>query len=347
MTAAINPQRILVTGGAGFIGSSLVKQLRERYPQAAMRVMHLPRENLVNLDGVAGIELVAGDVTRQEQVDAAVSGCDVVFHLAAIYAIWLPDMSLMHRVNVEGTRNMLDACQRLGVKRVVHTSSAVCYCGHGLDVVCDEKSPFAMKGHPYAESKIASHRVAEDFARRGLDVVMVNPVGPFGPGDVGPTPTGRIIVEAFNSPIPVAMRTRMNLIDVRDCAHGHILALEKGKTGESYLLAGENYMHRDVLTRVLTLCGKPPRTVLEVPPTLLWPMAALFKLIADIRKQPPFVTPAELRQARGGLVCTADKARRELGLVTRPLDETLADAIAWFVKHGHITHPDAVGRFGK
>jgi dihydroflavonol-4-reductase len=338
------PQQILVTGGAGFIGASVVRLLRERYPQAAVRVLHLPRENLKNLDGVQGIELVPGDVTRREDMDRAVAGCDTVFHLAAIYAVWLPDMSLINRVNVDGTRTLLDACVRHGVRRVVYTSSAVCFCGHGLDTVCDETSPFAMKGHPYAESKIASHRVAEEFARKGLDLVLVCPVGPFGPGDVAPTPTGRIITEIFNVPVAIAMHTRMNLIDVRDCAMGHLLALEKGRSGESYLLGGDNYTHVDVVQRVLAIAGID-RKVHEVSPKLLVPLAHLLRFAARFTGKAPFMTPAEMQQAEGGLVCTADKARRELGLVTRPLDETLRDALAWFAAHGYITDARVLARF--
>jgi len=341
-----SPRQILLTGGAGFIGASVVRLLRERYPQAAVRVMHLPRENLKNLEGIDGLELIAGDITNVADVDRAVAGCNVVFHLAAIYAVWLPDMSLIPRVNVEGTRTVLDACLRHGVKRVVHTSSAVCFCGQGLDVVSTEKSPFSMHGHAYAESKIASHKVAEEFARKGLDVVIVCPVGPFGPGDVTPTPTGRIIVEIFNTPLPTALRTRMNLIDVRDAAMGHILALEKGRTGESYLLGGDNYTHVDVVNRVLALTGIK-RKVWEVNPVVLMPMAVVLKFVAGFTKKAPFMTPSDMAQAGKGLVCDAAKARNELGLTTRPLDDTLRDALTWFVQNGHITDKRAVARFGK
>jgi dihydroflavonol-4-reductase len=341
-----SPQRVLVTGGAGFVGASVVKLLRERYPQAAVRVLHLPRENLKNLDGVNGIELMSGDITSKTDMDRAVTGCDVVFHLAAIYAVWLPDMSVIQRVNVEGTRTVLEACVRHGVKRVVHTSSAVCFCGHGIDTVCDETSAFAMRGHAYAESKIASHKVAEEFAKKGLNVVIVCPVGPFGPGDVTPTPTGRIITEIFNTPLPTALHTKMNLIDVRDAALGHLLALEKGRTGESYLLGGDNYTHLDVVNRVLALTGVK-RKVWEVNPAVLMPMAMVMKFVAGFTKKAPFMTPSDLSQAGGGLVCTAEKARRELGLETRPLDDTLRDALTWFVQHGHITDKRAVARFGK
>lgn len=341
-----NPQRILLTGGAGFVGSNVVRVLRERYPQAKLRVMHLPRENLLNLKGMDEVELVAGDVLKQDEVDRAVAGCDVVFHLAAIYAVWLPDMSLIGKVNVEGTRNVLESCLKQGVKRVVHTSSAVCYCGHGPDVVCTEESPFAMHGSHYAESKFASHKVAQEYAKKGLDVVIVCPVGPVGPGDVGPTPTGRMIAEAFHMPVKVAMRSRMNLIDVRDCAVGHVLALEKGRTGESYLLGGEIVWHRELLERALRVSGRSAR-VFEVNPKVLLPYAYVATFLARFTKKAPLVTPMELHHAGGGLVCDAAKARRELGLVTRPLDETLRDALSWFATHGYLEDAELAARFSE
>jgi len=338
------PQRILVTGGAGFIGSNVVKILRSRYPEAAVRVMHLPRENLTNLNGVEGIELMAGDVTRADQVAAAVAGCDVVFHLAAIYALWLPDMSVMHRVNVEGTRNVMTACRDAGVRRVVYTSSAVCFAGQGLDVRSTETSPFSMPGMPYAVSKHDSHLVAESFARDGLDVVIVCPCGPVGPGDVGPTPTGRMITSIFDLPLPLAAKSEINFIDVRDCAMGHVLALEKGRTGESYLLGGENYTYSDMLRRVLRLCNIK-RRIIELPVGGLKPLAHLLVQIANRTGKAPLITPAEVDLTRIGLVCDAAKARRELGLTVRPLEESLHDALAWFVAHGHITDARVVARF--
>lgn len=344
--STLSPQQILVTGGAGFIGASVVKLLRERYPAAAVRVMHLPRENLKNLEGVAGVELFPGDILSVADIDRAMAGCDVVFHLAAVYAVWLPDMSLIRRVNVDGTRNVLEACLRHKVKRVIHTSSAVRFCGQGLDIVSTEQSPFSMNGQPYADSKNESHQVAEEFARRGLDIVLVCPVGPFGPGDVAPTPTGRLIVDIFTMPWPVAIHTRMNLIDVRDCAMGHILALEKGRTGESYLLGGDNHTHADVVAHVLALCDIN-RKVIEVSPTMLLPLAYVLKHVADFTGKAPLMTPSEMRQAGKGLVCDAAKARNELGLTTRPFDETLRDALAWFVAHGYITDRRAVERFGQ
>lgn len=338
------PARILLTGGAGFIGSSVVRILRERYPDTALRVLHLPRENLANLRGMDGIELMAGDVTNPEDCDRAVAGCDAVFHLAAVYALWMPDMSVMQRVNVEGTRNMLEACRRHAVRRVVYTSSAVCFCGQGLEIESTEDSAFSYAGHPYSISKHEAHQVAESFARDGMDVVIVCPAAPLGPGDVGPTPTGRMITGLFTLPVPLAVKSRLNFIDVRDCAMGHVLALEKGRAGVSYLLGGENHTYSDMLQRVLQICGIRSR-VYEVPAALLYPLAWCLERVAGFTGRAPLVTPAEVEQARKGLVCNAGRARSELGLTTRPLDETLRDALAWFIAHGHVTDARARAAF--
>lgn len=340
------PERILITGGAGFVGSNIVKVLRERYPGTALRILHLPKENLLNLRGLDDVEMVAGDISRATDVERAVSGCDVVFHLAAIYAFWLPDMSVMQRVNVEGTRLVLDECLRQGVRRVVYTSSAVCFAGHGLNVVSTEESSFALGNQAYARSKHDSHALAETYAARGLDVVIACPVVPMGPGDVGPTPSGRLITDIFTLPLPIAPSSEMNIIDVRDCALGHVLALEKGRSGESYILGGENYRYKDMLRRVLRLCGMH-RTIVEVPPTLMLPVAHAMVLATRLTGRPPLMTPAEIDVSRRGLVCDAGKARRELGLVVRPLEETLRDALSWFVAHGYITAPAAVLHFGR
>lgn len=344
MSHVESPRQILLTGGAGFIGSNVVKILRQRYPQAKLRVLHLAKENLLNLSGLDDIELMAGDVTQAVDVERAVAGCDVVFHLAAIYAFWLPDMALMQRVNVDGTRLVLAECLKQQVKRVVYTSSAVCFAGQSLDVVSTEQSPFAMGDQVYARSKHDSHLVAEEFARQGLDVVIVCPVVPIGPGDVGPTPSGRMITDIFSLPVPLAIRSELNLIDVRDCAMGHVLALEKGRTGESYLLGGENYTYADMLRRVLRICGIR-RRVWELPPETLRPLAHAMVFATRFTKKPPLLTPTEIDAAKRGLVCDAGKARRELGLTVRPLEETLRDALAWFVANGYITAADVVSRF--
>ena len=339
----MQPEKILVTGGAGFIGSHVVRALLAHY-KAPVRVLHLPKENLLNLEGL-DVELFPGDITDPAQVAAAVDGCDVVFHLAALYALWLPDMSLMQRVNVDGTNNVLRACRDQGVKRVVYTSSFARFAGQGLDTACTEKSPFNLQESYYSRTKYEAHALAEAYARKGLDVVIVCPTCPLGPGDVGPTPTGRVLVEAFNTPVLLGIETESNYIDVRDCATGHILALEKGRSGESYILGGENYTHPDVVRRLQRIAGIHRRMVV-VQPEWLKPMARLGVWMADhVTGKAPFTTEVELVIARKGLVADASKARHELGLQVRPLEETIHDALAWFVEHGYITDAELVARF--
>lgn len=336
-------KKILVTGGAGFIGSHVVRALLQHY-DAPVRVLHLPKENLLNLQGL-DVELFPGDMTNPQDVDAAVAGCDIVFHLAAVYALWLPDMSLMQRVNVDGANNLFRTCLQQGVKRVVYTSSFACFAGQGLDTACTEKSPFNLPESYYSRTKYESHKLAEAWARKGLDVVIVCPTCPLGPGDVGPTPTGRVLVEAFNMPVLLGINTESNYIDVRDCAMGHLLALEKGRTGESYILGGENYTHPDIVRRLQRIAGIHRRMVV-IQPEWLRPMAKLGVWLAEhVTHKAPFTTEVELEIARKGLVTDASKARRELGLQVRPIEETIHDALLWFIEHGYITDSEVINRF--
>lgn len=329
------PSQILVTGGAGFIGSNVVKALKKRYPEARIRVMHLPNENLLNLQAVDGVELMAGNLLNPQEVNNAVAGCDTVFHLAALYALWLPDMGLLDRVNVEGAKLMFEACKKQGVKRVVHTSSFAVFAGQGLDKSCNEQSRFALSESHYSRTKYESHRLAEWYAKNGLDVVIVCPTCPVGPGDVGPTPTGRILSDMFMLPVSMALVTESNYVDVRDCAMGHVLALEKGRRGESYILGGENYTHEDIVRRVLRILGMQ-RRIIVLPPESLKPLAHAMTFAARFTKKAPFTTPVEIEITKKGLIADASKARHELGLTVRPIEETLRDALIWFVQHGYI-----------
>lgn len=341
MTTPSAPSQILVTGGAGFIGSNVVKVLRRRYPDARVRVLHLPKENLLNLQDVQGIELMAGDLLNPLDVKRAVTGCDVVFHLAAVYALWLPDMGLLDRVNVDGSRLVLEECLQQGVQRVVFTSSFAVFAGQGLDKSCDERSSFALAESHYSRTKYESHRLAEWYARKGLDVVIVCPCCPVGPGDVGPTPTGRLVSDMFSAPFAVAVVTESNYIDVRDCAMGHVLALEKGRKGESYILGGENYTHADIVRRALRITGIK-RRVFVIKPDVLKPLAYAMTFAANFTKKAPPTTPVEIEVTKKGLIADASKARHELGLTVRPIEETLRDAIAWFVEHEYITDAEVI-----
>ena len=330
--------KALVTGGAGFIGSHVARHLLDEGHE--VRVLHLPGENLLNLDGL-DVELMPGDVTDRALVRRAVSGRDWVFHLAAIYALWLPRTEKMREVNVGGTRNVLTASAEAGVERVVHTSSIAVFAGQGLDRDATEESSFRLRttGDVYSRTKYESHQLAKEFAKQGLDVTIVAPCGPIGPGDVGPTPTGRFLVAAVNAPIPLAIETVFNFGDVRDMAAGHVLAAKKGKTGESYLLGNQNVWMSE-LPGIVNGLFRLRRPKVKIPPRLLVGGAhAMLAYSRFVSKREPFVTPAALAISRMGLRASCEKAFRELGLPRRPVEDSIRDAIVWFARNGYIWSP--------
>ncbi len=325
--------QVLVTGAAGFIGSHVVRCLKERYPTAHIRAMHLPNDNLINLKGL-DVELFTGDLCSRDDMERAVEGCDAVFHLAAVFALWLPDMSLMDKVNVGGTRNLLEVCLAKGVKRVVHTSSYAMFAGQ--QTPCTEESPFRLHHSHYSKTKYESHKLAEEFSRKGLDVVIACPTAPIGPGDYGPTPTGRIIIDSTRVPINVVMKAGSNYVDVRDCAMGHVLAYEKGKTGESYILGGNNHSTAELVQNLEKVTGLK-RFSITVSPQALIPIGWIAVQVSNfITRRAPLLTPSDLKTLGMGLWADNSKATRELGLPNRPLEESVRDALIWFGENGYL-----------
>lgn len=325
----------LVTGGAGFIGSHVVRTLLERYPGIRVRVMHLPQDNLINLEGL-DVELFPGDITNRADVEAAVAGCDTVFHLAAVFALWLPDPSVMRRVNVDGSRNLFRACLDQGVERVVYTSSYAVFAGQGHGIHCTEKSPFRLGHSFYSKTKYDAHKLAKHFADRGLDVVTVCPAAPVGPGDYGPTPTGKLFIDAVSAPVNLLMKTGGNYVDVRDCALGHVLAYEKGRSGESYILGGHNHTMKEVVEKVEKVTGLS-RPNVTIDPRALYPAAFASTFLADhVTHRAPLLTPADLKTLRMGLWADITKAKTELELPVRDLEASIRDAVAWFIEHGYL-----------
>lgn len=328
--------KALVTGGAGFIGSHVVRALIDR--GIDVRVLLCPGEKTVNIDDL-DVERVTGDVLDVGGLAEAIRGCDQVYHLAAIYALWLPDPGLMERVNVEGTRNVLTCSAEAGVSRVVHTSSIAAFGGAGLDADATEESPFHLEstGNLYARTKYDSHKIAEEFAASGLDVRIACPCAPFGPGDLGPTPTGRLLLSLLNLPAAFILRSANNLVDVRDVAEGHVLAAEKGRTGESYLLGNENCSHEDLAEIVYSITGVKKK-LLAFPVPLLSTLSRAMVLWSEhVSRKPPLLTPDTVRIAELGLRADCSKAFTELGLPRRPLAESVRDALVWFADHGYIT----------
>ncbi len=332
--------KVLVTGGAGFIGSHIVRALlQENYE---VRVLHLPNEKLTNLNGL-DVELIAGDITDADKMDVAVKGCDMVFHTAAIYALWLPNPSLMRKVNVEGTRTVLNAAKKAGVKRVVYTSTGACFAGQPKGIQGTENSPFALgaTGDAYVLTKFEAHQVALQFAAGGLDIVIVCPTGPIGPQDIAPTPTGTLLLTVASMPALAVPGAINNMVDVRDVAKGHVLAAQKGKTGETYILGNKDLSGVELAKTVHKLLGVW-RPVMVIPSLIegissqIAGHAALW-VTEHITHKSPLVTPSAARIGQLGTSFNCAKAVRELGLPQTPVEIAVRDALQWFAANGYIT----------
>ncbi len=336
--------KALVTGAAGFIGSHLVKYLLEE--NVEVRAMILPGENTRNIDEL-DIECVRGDITDRESVKNAVHGCDVVFHLAAIYALWLPRMSLMDEVNIDGTYNVMRAALNEGVERVVHTSSLVVFGGQSPDEDSTEESPFVNGDtrNLYAITKYRSQKIALDFCRKGLDVVVAAPCGPIGPHDIQPTPTGKLLLSLVHMPIVPLIESISNMVDVRDVAKGHVLAWQKGRTGECYILGNENLWASE-LAQIVMEVAEINRPTMRIPKPLV-KIAPHFALAWSnyVSRKPPLIEPSSGIIGERGMRMNCSKAFNELGLPRRPIRESVHDALIWFSRHGYITNAKVRDKF--
>jgi dihydroflavonol-4-reductase len=324
---------VLVTGASGFLGSAIAGALRAR--GHGVRVLARPSSPRTNLN--AADVVCEGDLRDRASLAAALKGARYLFHAAADYRLWARNPEEIRRSNVEGTRLIMEEALNAGVERIVYTSSvATLKLADGA--ASTEDNPLA-EGEgigAYKRSKVAAERLVEAMIQRdGLPAVIVNPSTPIGPRDVRPTPTGRIIVEAASGRMPAFVDTGLNLAHVDDVAAGHIAALERGRIGERYILGGDNVLLADMLADIARLVGRRPPTV-KLPRTMLYPIAYGAELLATLRGVEPFITMDGLRMARHHMFFDDSKARRELGYVSRPYVEGLADAIAWFRAHGHL-----------
>ena len=329
-----SPDLSLVTGATGFVGSAVARALLARGHR--VRVLARPTSDRRNLAGLA-VEIAEGAMEDSRSLARAVAGCRYVYHVAADYRIWVPDPAPMFRANVEGTRDLLTAALEAAVERVVYTSS-VATLGLMVGGSADEETPSRIDEMigPYKRSKFAAEEVAREFAReRGLPVVIVNPSTPVGPGDIKPTPTGRLIVEAARGQMPAFVDTGLNIVHVDDVAEGHLAAAEKGRIGERYILGGENMALAEILAEVAQAAGRrPPR--LRVPHSMLFPVAFGAELAARVTGRDPFVTVDGVRMSRKKMYFTSEKASRELGYRPRPAREAIADAVGWFEVNGYL-----------
>lgn len=330
-----------VTGASGFIGANLVHELVAR----GHRVKALLRPN-ADLRGLAGVdyEAVPGDLLDDRaKIIAAMRGCDWVFHVAASYALWLPDYAPMFRANVDGTRNILEAAHAADVGRTVYTSTVGCIGlprpdAHGNVQPTDETSPVAesQMSNPYKLSKWRAEVVARELAAAGRRIVIVNPSAPIGPRDVKPTPTGKMIVDFLRRALPAYVDTGLNWVHVRDVAIGHLHAAERGRLGERYILghAEGNWTMKQALDVLSELTGvAAPR--FAVPYSVALGAAHVSEALARFTQRPPKAPLAGVRMAAYKMWFDPTKAIRELGLPQTPPRQALSDAVAWFQEHGY------------
>jgi len=328
--------RNLVTGGTGFVGAAVVHALVTA--GQAVRVLVRPGADLRNLDGLP-VERAHGDLQEPASLRAAIKGCQRVYHVAALYSFWEPDPRRFYRVNVEGTRRLLEAAEAEGVERIVYTST-VGTLGHRPDGrPADEETPVSldhMIGH-YKRSKFLAEAEARRAAARGVPVVIVNPSAPVGPRDIKPTPTGKMIVDYLNRGMPAYIDTGLNLIDVDDVAHGHLLAAERGKIGERYILGHRNMTLREIFALLERLTGIPAPRV-RLPHALVLPLAYASQALSDwITRRPPRIPLEGVKMAKRRMFFDASKAVRELGLPQSPIEGALERAVRWFIEHGYAS----------
>jgi dihydroflavonol-4-reductase len=328
---------VLVTGGTGFVGSAVVRALiaQGERPRCLVRPGS-DRRNLAGLD----VELVEGDLGREDSLEAALKGCTALFHVAADYRIWARRPEDLIRTNVEGTRRLMMAALRQGVERVVHTSSVAVLGKSGNGVPADEATAVCLGDMigAYKRSKfLAEEEVRRLQREEGLPVVIVNPSTPFGPRDVKPTPTGRLVVAAAAGRMPAFVDTGLNVVHVDDVAAGHLLAFEKGKLGERYLLGGENLGLAEILGQVAALRGRrAPR--LRLPRRPLFPLAVAAQAWARATGgREPMLTVDGLRMAARPMYFRHDKAARDLGYRPRPALEAIREAVRWFEREGYLS----------
>jgi dihydroflavonol-4-reductase len=334
----LTADKVLVTGASGFVGSAVARRLLARgYAVTALVRASSPRDNVEGL----GLQIAVGDMTDQASVEAAARGARYLFHVAADYRLWARDPEDIVRANLQGTGAVMRAALAAGVEKVVYTSSvATLGVKRGGDgqAPADETNPLTEQTAvgAYKRSKVVAERLVERMvADQGLPAVIVNPSTPIGPRDIKPTPTGRIIVEAATGKVPAFVDTGLNLAHVDDVAEGHLLALDRGRVGERYILGGQDVTLRQMLADIAGLAGRKAPT-LNLPRGPLYPLASLFEAVAQITGKEPMLTRDALTMSKRHMFFTSAKAEAELGYAARPYIEAIADAMAWFKGRGYI-----------
>jgi dihydroflavonol-4-reductase len=326
--------KVFLTGSTGFVGSHVARAYAAQ--GADLRLLTRKTSSLAAIEGLSA-EIVVGDLSQPESLRSAIRGCDTLVHVAADYRLWVRDPKQMYAANVDGTRELLRIAGQEGVAKAVYTSS-VATMGFKTDgTIVDEATPVAltdMIGH-YKRSKFMGEQEAIQAAKAGQHVMILNPTTPIGPNDAKPTPTGRIIVDFLNKKFPAYVDTGLNLVDVTEVARMHVAALDRGTSGERYILGGENLTLKQILDRMSAITGLPsPR--MKVPHAIAMAFAFFDETInGKLRGKEPRATVEAVRMGKKMMFASSAKAERDLGFHVLPVYPALRAAIDWFVAHGY------------
>jgi dihydroflavonol-4-reductase len=328
--------KTLITGSTGFLGSAVLRELLDDCRE--VKVLVRKGANTANINGL-DVEIVYGDLRDSQSLHSALTGCNILYHTAAYYSLWDRDQQIIYDINVEGTRNILQASQEKGLEKIVYTSTVGCIGLNNDNSPATENTFFNKKtlSNDYKKSKYQAEQIALEFARGGLPVVIVNPSTPVGPRDIKPTPTGKIILDFLNRKMPAYLDTGLNLIDVKDCARGHILAEQKGIPGDRYILGNQNMSLIEILTILENITGlKAPR--IKIPFWVGLSTGWICEMISNhITGKPPAVPLAGVKMAKYFMYFDPSKAVQELGLLQRPVEKALRESVNWFKENNYVT----------
>jgi dihydroflavonol-4-reductase len=326
--------KVFLTGATGFVGAHVAKHLAAQGVQ--LRLLTRASSNTANLEGLQA-EIIVGDLLQPETLRTSIRGCDALMHVAADYRLWVRDPKTMYAANVDGTRALLGIARDEGLRRVVYTSSVATMGFREDGTIVDETTPVSladMVGH-YKRSKFMAEQVAIDAARAGQQVIILNPTTPIGSQDAKPTPTGRIVVDFLNKKFPAYVDTGLNLVDVSEVARTHATALEKGRSGERYILGGENLTLKQILDKMSAITGLPSPTM-KVPHSVAMIFAFFNETITGrILGKEPRATVEAVRMGKKKMFASSAKAQRELDFRIVPVYQALRASIDWFRAHGY------------
>ncbi len=306
---------------------------------ADLRLLVRPSSDLRNIEKL-NAERVVGDLRDAASLEKGMAGCEAVFHVAADYRLWVRDPDEMYRSNVEGTRAILQAARKNGVKRVVYTSSVATMGFTNNGHTADEDSPVSLQNMigPYKRSKFMAEEVAIQAGREGMDVVVVNPTAPVGERDIKPTPTGRIVLDFLKRKFPAYVDTGLNLVDATECARGHVAAFERAKPGERYILGGENLTLKQILDKLGEITGLPSPRV-KVPYVMALATGVVDEVFTGrILGREPRATIDAVRMGKKKMFVSSAKAERDLGWKIIPVDGALRRAVEWFQSNGYVSN---------